>query len=678
MRRSVELLGALLSVVVMAGAQIAQQAAGVTASEDRFFADKIYPVLEGAECRMCHSDKGVASATRVHFPPPEATPDAIRAFGLGLAAVVDRNNPDTSLLLRKPTQRVAHGGGERIKKGTPEEAALQSWVAYLARLTPADLNTALSRLKPDRRPAAATVVRRLTHSQYNNTVRDLLGDFTRPADQFPQEDYLHGFINQAEEQSIPPILAEAYTVAGEKLAATAFRHGDTRGLTPCKASSPSDAACRDRFIREFGLKSFRRPLASNETAGYARLFTQTATQKKDFLAGAQVVVEAMLQSPSFLFHLEDGPNGASRQYGIASRLSYFLWDTMPDAELLRAAAAGELETPANIRKVALRMMDTPQARRAFEEFLGQWTRFDRVLASVRNARQYADFNPSLLASMTSETRHLFNHLVWGDKNFMEMFSADYTFLSARLAQLYGLDAPAEDFGMVKYPAGSTRAGILGHAGFLTLTGNPTETSPTARGLYVRENFLCQEVPPPPPGVDPTLPAVSDEKPMTTRERLAAHVANRNCSSCHNLIDPIGFGLEGFDNVGRFREIVTIRTAQLRDAVTNAQTASKNIDLPLDTKGYILGIPDSEFSNAAELGKILAGDPTCQKCVVKQIFRYATGRRETKSDQEQLDALYNVFQKSGFRFRELVLALVTSDSFLGKPPQKTELAATVGR
>jgi hypothetical protein len=382
----------------------------------------------------------------------------------------------------------------------------------------------------------------------------------------------------------------------------------------------------------------------------------------------------MLQSPSFLFHFEDGPNGASRQYGIASRLSYFLWDTMPDAELLRAAAAGEFETAANIRKVALRMMDTPQARRAFEGFVGQWTRFDRVLASVRNARQYTDFNPSLLASMTEETKHLFNHLVWGDKNFMEMFSADYTFLSARLAQLYGLNAPPEDFGLVKYPAGSKRAGILGHAGFLTLTGNPTETSPTARGLYVRENFLCQEVPPPPPGVDPTLPAVSAEKPMTTRERLGTHVNNRSCSSCHNLIDPIGFGLEGFDNVGRFREKVTIRTAQLRDAVTNEQTASKDIDLPLDTKGYIQGIPNSEFSNAAGLGKILAGDRTCQRCVVKQIFRYATGRHEAESDQKQLDAMYDVFQKSNFRFRELVLALVTSDAFLGKAAQKAELAA----
>ena len=138
MLRSVKLLGALLFVVALANAQPAQRATTATASDDRFFVDKIYPVLEAAECRMCHNDNGVASATRVRFPAPDATQDAIRVFGLGLSVVVDRNNPDASLLLRKPTARVAHGGGERFKKGGPEEAALQSWIAYLAKLTPAE------------------------------------------------------------------------------------------------------------------------------------------------------------------------------------------------------------------------------------------------------------------------------------------------------------------------------------------------------------------------------------------------------------------------------------------------------------------------------------------------------------------------------------------------------------
>src|SRR5438445_555886 len=172
---------------------------------------------------------------------------------------------------------------------------------------------------------------------------------------------------------------------------------------------------------------------------------------------------------------------------------------MPSADLLRAAEAGELGSSAEIRKTARRMLDNPQTGRSLEVFLAQWMRFDRVMAAVRNARNYPDFSNSLLPVMTEETKRLFNHLVWDDKNFMEMFNADYTFLTRRLAQLYGLEPPAEEFGMVKYPAGSARAGVLGHAGLLTLTGNQTDTSPTARGLFVREHFLCQNVPPPPPG-----------------------------------------------------------------------------------------------------------------------------------------------------------------------------------
>src|SRR2546428_10392262 len=168
---------------------------------------------------------------------------------------------------------------------------------------------------------------------------------------------------------------------------------------------------------------------------------------------------------------------------------------MLSSYLLRAAASTERGTSGEIRKVSRRMLDNPHAKRALEVFLSQWMRFDRVMASVRSARIYSDFSNSLLPVMTEETRHLFNHLVWNDKNFMEIFNADYSFMWARLAQLYGLEAPAEEFGMVKYPAGSARAGVLGHAGLLTLTGNQTDTSPTARGLFVRDHFLCQNVPP---------------------------------------------------------------------------------------------------------------------------------------------------------------------------------------
>ncbi|MFN3326011.1 MAG: DUF1592 domain-containing protein [Bryobacteraceae bacterium] len=657
----------VLLALLFASACFAQETAPRV--QNRLFQEKVYPVLEKAECRMCHNNNGVSSATRLVFPPEDAGPGIINDFGLRLASLVDRAQPDQSLLLRKPTQRVAHAGGERIRRGSEEEAVLQQWVDYLAKAPEPEVRAARERFVERQGEVRHTALRRLTHSQYNNTVRDLLGDLTRPADHFPQEDFLNGFTNQIEGQSVSPLLAEAYTVAAEKLAANAFRQGDSNGLIPCKATSVHDAGCRDRFLREFGLRAFRRPLIDAEVRSYGALFTRAAVDHVDFRAGAKVVVEAMLQSPSFLFRLEAGPGEQFRQYEIASRLSYFLWDTMPNGELLRAAAASEFKDRESISRIARRMMDTPQARRSLDVFLAQWMRFDRVMASARNVRQYQDFGPSLLAAMTEETRHLFNHLVWNDRNFMELFSSDYTFITARLAQLYGLEPPPQDFAMLKYPAGNHRAGILGHASFLTLTGNPNETSPTSRGLFVREHFLCQHVPPPPPGVDTNLPTVTEERPMTTRERLAVHTTNASCAACHSLIDPIGLGLEGFDNIGRFREKVVIRIRQGRDAVTNQPRPPQTIELPLDTNGSIQGIPNSQFSTPAELGRILSNDSTCQRCVVKQLFRYAMGRHETPADQAQVDELFKSFRESGFRFRELVLSLVISPTFLGEGPQR---------
>ena len=625
-----------LSLAICAGLSCrlpAQQTALPTQVNARYFADQVYPVLEKAECRMCHSDDGVSSATRLRFPPSDAGVEPIQAFGLNLGKLIDRAAPNRSLLLNKPTMRMPHTGGERIVKGSKEEAILENWVRYLASQSEAELSASVARLNSTGAPTARSgALRRLTHSQYNNTVRDLLGDFTRPADQFPPEDFLHGFTNQVEGQSVPPLLAEAYTVAAEKLAANAFRRGDEHNLIPCKPASNQDAACRDRFIREFGLKVFRRPLADNEVSGYAALFGSAAKEKGTFVAGAQVALEAMLQSPNFLFHLEEGPGGRWRQYGIASRLSYFLWDTTPNEALLRAAGTGKLGGLGEIRATAEHMLDQAQAKRALENFLAQWMRFDRVLAAVRNERQYLDFSTTLLPVMTAETRYLFNHLVWNRRNFMEIVNADYTFLSARLAQHYGMPAPPDEFGMVQYPHDSSRAGVLGHASVLTLTGTPANTSPTSRGLFVREHLLCQTVPPPPPGVDTNLPAVTAERPLTNKERLSVHLTNKSCASCHTLVDPIGLGFEKFDNIGRYREKLVISLPQQRDAVTNERRQPLVFELPLDTSAHIQGIPNSSFSTPKELGAILANDPTCQRCIVKQVFRYATGRHEVESRQ----------------------------------------------
>src|SRR5690349_10629472 len=249
-----------------------------------------------------------------------------------------------------------------------------------------------------------TAMRRLTHSQYNHTVHDLLGDQTNPANQFPQEDFVNGFKNQTSAQSVPPLLADAYGAAAEKLARNAFRGGDVNHLVPCRPHTATDTLCAAQFIRSFGSKAFRRPLTKAEVERYASLFADEARRSGQFLTGAQLIVETMLQSPNFLFHAERG--GDTRQFEIASRLSYFLWDTMPDAELFEAAAHGELSASASVEKQARRMLADPRARQSVDEFAAEWLRFDRLLNSVKDRRRYPQYSPELVQAMTEETRRM--------------------------------------------------------------------------------------------------------------------------------------------------------------------------------------------------------------------------------------------------------------------------------
>ncbi len=510
---------------------------------------------------------------------------------------------------------------------------------------------------------APSAMRRLTHSQYNHTVRDLLGDPSRPADQFPKEDFVHGFTNQSAGQSLSPLLAEAYNRAAEKLARNAFRGGDGRGLVGCRPAGPADAACRERFIRTFGRRAFRRPLTQEEASRYSRIHREESLRAGDFLRGSQLVVEVMLQSPHFLFHLEEG--SAPESYRIASRLSYFLWDSMPDEELFADADAGRLAAPGGIRATAERLLASERARLAMDEFLAQWIRFDRLRNAIRDRRLYPEFTAELVEAMFEETRRLFRSLAWEDRNFTEFFTADYAFLSSSLASLYRLPAPAEEFDRVPLPADSGRAGILGQATFLTLTSKPVDTSPTERGLFIREHFLCQIVPPPPPGIDTTLAALTDEKPMTTRQRLAVHLTNPACAGCHQLVDPIGFGFEAFDAIGRGRqkEVVTIYPTQ-DELVRRVKTKPAEHRLSIDSSGRVEGWPEPAFSSPRELGAKLAANPACQRCVVRQLFRWAAGRRETAADQEAIAAAFERFRASQFRFRELIIAIVTSPRFHG--------------
>jgi hypothetical protein len=492
-------------------------------------------------------------------------------------------------------------------------------------------------------------LRRLTHSQYNNTVRDLLGDNTRPADTFPQEDYVNGFKNQIAAQDISPLLAEAYNTAAERLAKSAFLGGtDANQLIPCK---PAAAGCADKFIRSFGLRAFRRPLTEAEHRRYKAVFAKGAARGGDFLSGAQLVIEAMLQSPKFLFRAE-----AAGPYAVASRLSYFLWDTMPDEALFRAASSGELATKVGVDKAIGRMIADPRARESVDEFTAQWLRFDLAQTVVKDRTLYPQFSPELAAAMTEETRRLIADLVWNDRNFMDLFTARYTFVNSDLATLYGIPAPANDFDRVPLPETAERGGILGHGTFLAQTSKPGETSPTVRGFFVREHFFCHQVPDPPPGTNSNLPPLMEDRPQTNRDRLNEHLINRSCVGCHSLMDPIGFGFEKFDAIGKFREKQTIKFFPDRRA---RDQTPKTVTLDLDTSGKVSGLTNSDFRTPVELGRILASSPDCQSCIVKQLFRYAYGRRETDADKKVISEAAAVFRDSQFRFKALIMFLARS-------------------
>jgi hypothetical protein len=607
-------------------------------AQEASFAQTLYPVLEKAACRACHTSDGVASVTRLIFPEEGANPARIEAFGASLIALIDRSNAENSLLFKKPTNRTPHAGGERIKRDSEDEKALLVWVQRLARMPDAELARLIKRGEAaEPAPAPPKVaLRRLTHSQYNHTVRDLLGDQTAPASQFPPEDFVNGYKNQYQAQNLSPLLVEAYSAAAERLARNAFQGGDRRGLSGCTPS----AACRARFVREFGLKT---------------LFQREA----DFFKGAQLVVEAMLQSPHFLFRLEETPNAKWKPYATASRLAYTLWDTMPDAALLESAARGELATPQGVEAATRRLLADPRARQSLDEFIAQWLRFDRVLTASKDRRRFPLFTREMAVAMTEEARQFVSDLVWNDRNFMELFTADYSFINADLALIYGVPAPAKEFDRVQFAPTAERAGLLGQAFFLALTSKPDDTAPTARGLFVREQFLCQHVAEPPPGVNTNLPPITEAQPQTNRERLRDHLLNPSCATCHNLIDPIGWGFEKFDAIGARREKFKL---QFTPEGSKGRMQPKTVELELDTTGYVAGLPNSQFSSPRELGAVLAKSPFCQECSVKQYFRYTAGRMETAADRALLRRVFSEFQQSQFRFRELMISLVRAREF----------------
>ena len=537
-------------------------------------------------------------------------------------------------------QPLGSGGAADVEPGAGLTSGAGSGAAGTSTTLPGD-----NPLDCAKTQVAAAPLRRLTREQYDNSIRDLLGLEGHPSLALAADEKLAAFFSN----SISPVSrlsVEQYRDSAEDLAAAAVQAQLTT-LAGCSGAE-QNAACADHFIQSFGRRAFRRPLGADEAARYRGLYDANAA--RGFAEAMRVVLQTFLQSPNFVYHLELAPAPAGvgvtplSGYEVASRLSFALWDTLPDDELLDAAGAGMLDTKAGLRAQAERLLSSGRAKDALASFHVQWLGLDALLDINKDASLFPQFTDQLKGAMRDEAVNFADFVIRrGDGRLQTLLSAPFTVASAGsdLLGLYGASAaPAAD-GIVQLDP-SQRAGLLTQGAFLSAHSHPNQTSPVQRGLAVRKNLLCTDLPDPPANVNNNPP--SPDPKATTRQRFEQHRTDPTCAGCHQLLDPIGVGFENYDAIGRYR--------------------SDENDLPIDANGELFsaGTSTGRFTGAVELARKLATSPEVRTCVQKQWFRFSLGRFEGPEDACTLQSLAKDFEASDFDVKTLLLSLVTSDAF----------------
>ncbi len=431
-------------------------------------------------------------------------------------------------------------------------------------------------------------------------------DTTAPGAQLPDEEIALAFTNNADAQSVSGLLIEGYENAAIALATAAT--ADLPRLLGCDPAARGEEVCVREFLPRFGRRAFRRPLDAGEVDRLLAFYT-ASKQTDDFATAVRMTVQAMLQMPSFLYRVES--NGAQTvgkpgAYEMASRLSYLLW-----------------------------------SGRAVHSFFGQWLDLDRIAKAEKDATLFPRFTADVRRLLRTETTLFTDDVVFGGRGMSDLLLGSYTFMNKDLAAFYGKPGPTgAAFEKVALDP-ARQAGILTQAGLLAATAKVNQTSPVARGLFVRERLLCNPPPPPPANVNATPPA--PDPTLTTRERFARHRADAACAGCHALMDPLGLGFEHFDGQGLWRD-------------TDAGHA-------VDATGQITATTDinGPFDGAVDLARKLSSSADVEGCMVKQWFRFGYGRSEGDADQCTLQALGQAFH--GKDFQQLLLALTQSDTFL---------------
>jgi hypothetical protein len=503
--------------------------------------------------------------------------------------------------------------------------------------------------------AVVTRVARLTHTQYDNTIAALLGVTDKPASSFAPDSADGYAFDNGIDLRVDGRLGPQYRAAAEELAEKVA--ADSAFLGRIVGCSEQTSGCSDQFIAELGKRAFRRPLQDAEKARFATLFARGAElvgSGNAFRDGVRLVVEALLQSPQFLYRTElsaaTGPDGliALDSWEMASRLSYFLWGSMPDAELLAAAEGGKLGAPADVTAAAQRLLLSPKALASVLSFHAQSLRFARFKKVAPDAGRYPNA-PSDLPNKLEEAAEMFvKDVVFESKGgIAELLGAPYAYADPSLAPLYGKTLSGAGFQKLTFGAGE-RAGFLMQLGFLASNAYAIRTDPIHRGLFVQRDILCRVIPEPPPGASMTpLPPTSDQI-KTTRQQIEVLTSTGTCAGCHALINGPGFAFESFDAIGQLRQM--------------------DNGAPVDTTGTTT-IDDQQigFSTPAELAAALSQSAEARACYVGKWLQYAYGRSAVESDTAIVAALSQTAQPT----LDLVAQLTTTQGFRFRAPNPVE-------
>jgi hypothetical protein len=505
-------------------------------------------------------------------------------------------------------------------------------------------------------------IRRLNRFEYNNTVADLFKDTSNPADSFPLEESSE-FDNDANVLRVSRLLAEGYLEAARDVSTTALAKAD---FLPCAATAASgdttkQEQCAGTLIDTLGPKVYRRPVAAAERTRLMGVF-RSARAFLDFGASARTVFETMLMSPQFLYRIEsgtavDGSPGVLKvdSWGLASRLSYFLWGSTPDDTLLKAAQDGRLNTAADVRREAERMYGSERSRTVVRRFTRFWLELTNVDQQGKDATLFPDYSPTIGALMRTQTETLAEHLYFDDAGTLgDMLTAPYTYVNGTLAKFLGLTGPTGNtFEKVQLDP-AKHSGVLTEPAFLSYNATVDRTHPILRGVFVLRKMLCSPPGDPPPGIVDGTGTVTDPN-ATMRDRLLAHRTNPSCAGCHQFIDPIGLTFENFDAVGRYREL-------------------EKSGMPVDASGALINSDvNGPVANAIELTKKLAQSKQVQKCVTVDWFRYANGRGESQADTCSIAKVDAAMSQAGGSLKELVLSLTQTDAFLYRVAPGAEVA-----